>query len=705
MNSPRARRVVLFFVLLALAFAAYSPALKAGFIWDDDDYVTENLTLRTADGLARIWAKPLASPQYYPLVFTSFWLEHQAWGLWPGGYHAVNIALHALSAFLLGLLLTRLGVPGAWLTALLFALHPLGVESVAWVTERKNVLSLVFALSSLLCLVRWFRLDSGPRDNDSGIPYVAGLVLFIMALLSKTVTSAVPAAALVLVWYKTGRVRLRDVTALAPFFLLGILSGVSTVWLERHHVGAMGGEWGIPFWARAVVAGRALWFYAGKTVWPAELIFNYPRWDPSAITFLDLGWPLAALGVLAVLFVLRTRLGRGPLAAALLFGGVLFPALGFFDVYPHRYSFVADHFAHHAFPALLALAAAGAVALARAAGADNNAGKRAVALGLAGAVLALPGAGTFRQCFQYKNLETLWAETARRNPGSWMAWQSLGNIRFQEGRLDEAERLYRKALDLGGLNTAQLWGNLGAVQVERGDIPGARALFKRSLQEDPFHADTLINLGLLDAREGDYAGAELRFRKVLDLEPVNTDALKNLAAALAGQGKPGEAAEYMERLAAIRPLAGAFRDLGILLVQAGRATEAVEAFRKAANLDPGDPGARLSLGVLLGNLGRTGEAEEALRGALKLAPDNADARGALGLVLSAQGRHAEALAELEAVVRLAPAPASRAALAKGFALAGDMEKARGLAEEVRKEAPALALGLDAFMEQAGKRSP
>jgi hypothetical protein len=341
--------------LLTLVIAAYIPAIMGGFVWDDDDYVTRNPTLSGSGGLQRIWFEIGAVPQYYPLVHTSFWLEFHLWGLWPLGYHLVNVLFHGCSAILLWRVLLRLGVRGAWLAAAVFALHPVQVESVAWITERKNILSGVFYLSALLAYVRFLGLGRGgfgPRGRWGW--YWLALVLFLCALLSKTVTCSLPAAILLLLWWKRSRLRLNDVLSLVPFFVLGAALGLTTAWMEQHYVGAQGAEWALSWLDRCLIAGRALWFYVGKLVWPARLAFIYPRWQIDSALW-QYCYPLAAVGLVVCLWVLRRRIGKAPLVAALYFGGTLGPALGFINVYPMRFSFVADHFQYMASVGLLTL--------------------------------------------------------------------------------------------------------------------------------------------------------------------------------------------------------------------------------------------------------------------------------------------------------------------------------------------------------------
>jgi hypothetical protein len=186
--------------LVALTLIAYYPAIRGGFIWDDDRYVTDNALLRSVDGLGKIWFKPGATIQYYPLVFTTFWIERHLWGLAPAGYHVVNVVLHAASAFLVYLIMRGLAVRGAVVVALLFALHPVHVESVAWITERKNVLSGLFYLAAAFVYLRANGWLTSADARPSPRAYAATLALFACALLSKTVTATLPAALLLVIW-------------------------------------------------------------------------------------------------------------------------------------------------------------------------------------------------------------------------------------------------------------------------------------------------------------------------------------------------------------------------------------------------------------------------------------------------------------------------------------------------------------------------
>src|ERR1035438_2583719 len=319
------RRLLAGMALIVLAaFAAYAPVFQAGFIWNDSDYVTAP-ALRSWSGLWRIWSQVGATEQYYPFLHTAFWVEHRLWGDAPLGYHLLNVALHATSAVLLLVLLRRMRIPGAWLAAMVFALHPVCVESVAWISEQKNTLSTVFYLAAAIRYLDFADLRRPGR-------YFLASLFFVLAVLSKTVTATLPAALLVLAWWRHGSLSLRrDVAPLLPWFVFGAGAGLFSGWVEQHFVGAEGSAFALNGLERLLLASRAVWFYAAKLIWPADLIFFYPRWTITSDSLAAYG---ALLGVLALFIALvaLVRRSRSPLAGALFFVGTLFPTLGFFNV-------------------------------------------------------------------------------------------------------------------------------------------------------------------------------------------------------------------------------------------------------------------------------------------------------------------------------------------------------------------------------------
>ncbi|MBI2825872.1 MAG: tetratricopeptide repeat protein [Planctomycetia bacterium] len=633
--------------LVALALAAYWPALENGFIWDDEHYVTENPTLRTLWGLKRMWFEPRSLPQYYPLVHTTFWIEHHLWGDAPLGYHLVNIVLHGTSAILLWRLLSRLGVPGAWLAAAIFAVHPVHVESVAWATERKNVLAGVLALASLLAYFRFAPPEGddkasagaeGSRHHvgswtllaarwSGGWPwYVLALVLFAAALLSKTVVASMPAVVLVIYWWKRGRIQATDVVPLVPFLLLGAGLGLFTVSLEVNHVGAKGLDFGFTPVDRVLIAGRALWFYAGKLVLPYPLVFFYPRWTIDRHAWWQYLFPLAAAATFVVLFLARGRIGRGPLAAALLFAGVLMPALGFFDVYPMRFSFVADHFQYHASIALIALVAAGAATWAARLKPD---GRRFARLA-AGAVLVVLAAMTMVQARVYHDLETLYTHVIEHNPGSWTAYLNLSLHMHGLGRREEAARLAKEALRIKP-EEPRIQTNMGIIYARASEAAGYRP--------GPSELATGI----------DY------YREALRLNPDYVEALDNLGTALVDANQPEEAIKYFQHSLEVRPNGpyALFR-MGTTLGGLGQWNEAAEHFQKAIDCDPDYAEAHHALGVALIQLRRLDEAAGHLTTATQLKPRTAEFHADLGQTRFRQGDFRQAAAEYTRAVQLRP---------------------------------------------------
>ena len=342
--------------LLAVALTsavclAYQPVWHGGLLWDDYPGHVTAPDLRSWDGLSRIWFEGGATQQYYPLLHSAFWLQHKLWGDATLGYHLVNILLHATAALLVALVLRRLHVPGAYLAAAIFALHPVHVESVAWITEQKNTLSGVFYLAAMLV---YLRFDQTRKKSIYG----CALGLFLLALLSKTVSATLPGALLVILWWQRGRLSWRkDVLPLLPFFVLGVLGGLLTAWVERTVIRAEGAAFEFTIVERFLIAGRAICFYLGKLFWPVNLTFIYPRWQVSQAIAWQYLFPAGALLLAAALWPVRRR-WRAPLAALLFFIGTLFPALGFLNVFPFRYSLVADHFQYLASLGVITLVAA-----------------------------------------------------------------------------------------------------------------------------------------------------------------------------------------------------------------------------------------------------------------------------------------------------------------------------------------------------------
>ena len=519
-------------LILVGTLVAYLPAMQGGYIWDDDDYLTRNPALDSGEGLRDIWFEPGTTRQYYPLVHTTFWIEKRLWGLDPLGYHVVNVLLHASSALLLWRILLGLGVPGAWLAAALFALHPVHVESVAWITERKNVLSGLFYLSAASLYLRARSLRG----------HALALLLFLAALASKTVTVSLPVALALLLWWRGERLTRERLLPLGAMVAVAIPAGLFTIWMEKYSVGARGPDWGFSLVERSLIAGRALWFYASKLAWPAELTFIYPRWRIDVGVAWQYLFPAAAAGVGATLLLLRERIGRGAFTGVAFFALTLAPALGFVDVYPMKYSFVADHFQYLASIGLIALAAAGIVRWLPSRPAT-----------VVSALLLLSFAGlTWSQGRIYRDEETLWRDTVAKNPAAWMARVSLGNLLERTGRTEEAIGQYSAVLELDPANGMAL-NNLGVILFNARRYDEAAQLFERSREIDPDDAMVQANLGDIRRVQGRDQEALEHYRRSLELKPDHAVNHYWMGVIYAGRGEAEAAARHMEAALRIRP--------------------------------------------------------------------------------------------------------------------------------------------------------
>jgi len=522
--------------LLVLVLAIYLPSLNSDFIWDDDYYVTGNAALTNLKGLADLWITRDATVQYYPMVFTSFWIEYQVFGPEPAVFHASNMVFHGINAILVWLILMRLGLPWAWLAAAVFALHPVNVESVAWISERKNVLSGLFALSSLLLLVRLYLTDTDktlqalpPLKKKPYALYGASLFLFILALLSKSVTCMMPVVFLLLVWWKHKKMPRNIIYAMLPFFAVGLAAGINTSLIEKLHVGAHGLEWNFSIMERILIAGRALWFYACKLIWPAELIFFYPRWEVDATVWWQYLFPGTFLVLFLTLLTARHRTGKGPAAGVAAFAVALLPALGFINYYPMRYSFVADHFQYLASITMIALAVAGLHRMVE----RRNQRTRLLMIGFCTVILLVLGIRSWQEQDKYKNLQTLWEDTLSKHPDCWIANHNLGCVlAFLPGHKDRAVKSFFTALEIQPDHLETRY-NLARLFSGHGNYDAAMEHYEYLLEQDQAISTTLLanihnDMGVIFATRRQFEAAEAHFRKALQLKPHFPDAYNNL---------------------------------------------------------------------------------------------------------------------------------------------------------------------------------
>jgi protein O-mannosyl-transferase len=591
---------------IVAAVLVYLPAVRGGLLWDDDGHVTKP-ELRSLGGLARIWAEVGATQQYYPLLHSAFWSEHRLWGDSLIGYHLVNIVLHAVAASLVYVVLMRLKIPGAALAAAIFAVHPVEVESVAWISEQKNTLSAVFYLSAMLAYLRF--------DESRKSPFhLLALILFTLGVLTKTVTATLPATLLVIFWWQRGRLSWReDVLPLAPFFLLGAAAGGLTACVERKLIGAEGAAFDLSFLQRGLIAGRAIWFYLAKLFWPTNLIFVYPRWNVDPAVWWQWVFPLAAVATTAVLWAIRSR-WRAPLAGWLFFVGTLFPALGFFNVYPFRFSFVADHFQYLAGLGMIVPAAAGfAIGISRLPQPTQRFGNLACAALVIGLSVL-----TMFQSSMYGNVETLYRTTLARNPDCWMACNNLGAYLMDRGREDEAEPYFREALRL------------------RTDYPEA-----------------LMNLGVHFTHVGEPQTALEFLNHALEVQPNFSEAESNFGNALVELKRPREAIEHYQLAARLKPAAATpHYNLANTFHNLGDSTLAEKHYREALRRQPDFVEAHYNLGIVLAGEDRLPEAIDEFQTAIRLRPEYVDGHHNLGVAFRQAGRFTEAIAEFQTAIRL-----------------------------------------------------
>ena len=580
---------------------AYIPALNGGLLWDDLSHITVP-ELRSIHGLWRIWTELGATQQYYPMLHSAFWLEHRLWGDSLLGYHLAGVVLHSAAACLLVLVLRQIEVRGALFAGLIFALHPVCVESVAWISEQKNTLSAVFYLASAYVYLRFVDQadlkvsttinESGTTINESGptivVPtfrsahYWLAFVLFLCALLSKTVTATLPAALLVVLWWQRGHLDWRrDVLPLVPWFVLAAITGAFTIWFEHEIIGARGADFTLTAVQRLILAGRVVWFYLAKLFWPAGLNFIYPRWSIDASAAWQYLFSIAAMVMAVALGVLawrspafappsqsatagrpafappsHTAAGRrGPLAGYLFFVGTLVPVLGFVNVYPFLFSYVADHFQYLASLGVIVPVASILVL---------STARLGVALQrvLATALLVMLGTLTWNRSAVFEHAETLYRDVIARNPQAWMAYENLGTELASRNRLSEAIDAYEGALRARpGFPQAQ--NNLVLAHMKLGDaaaelpdrVPSAILHYESVLRIEPDHFRAHYNLGtiLMDLPER-HAEAITHLETAVRMRPESTEAQVNLGVALADiPARSHEAIAHLEIALAKRP--------------------------------------------------------------------------------------------------------------------------------------------------------
>jgi tetratricopeptide (TPR) repeat protein len=622
-SQKRASGIIAAIVMVALTVIAYFPITKAAFIWDDDQHITQNHLLLDTDGLMTMWTKLDALPQYYPLTHTFFWIEHHLWGNNPVGYHLVNVIVHAMNALLVWKILRRLVIPGAGLAAMLFALHPVNVETVAWISEGKNTFSALFYLLSFWTFLRTSFFDSAlPARKSDGQWYALSFGFFVCALLCKTVASSLPAAILLLVFLKSGTIRRRNVLPLIPYFAIGILLSLNTAYLERTHVKAVGADWtfasSVPgeMVARCLIAGRAVWFYLVKLCVPLGLSFEYPRWHIDISSPMQYLFPLSAIVAVLSLYWMRHYLGRGMLVGTLFFIGTLVPALGFNNIFPMRYSLVADHFQY--------LACLGPIVV-LAVAISHLSTRRAGEYLPAELIVGVLGLLTWNRCVTFQDSWHLYSDTLAKNPRAWMSNGNLGSMYLDLGRLREAEYYLGRSLAVHRQNPV-IATRMGQVYFRREQPQIAVEWYRAAIGLDPHFAESHFELAQALERINNTADALKEYDQAVTIQPKHAPARLAYGILLTKLDRFSEAADQLEQAVQIDPRSKtAHTAYTLALERTGRFDEAAEQINILLQRDAKDPAVLYKeLGLVELARHRAGPAIEAFRKSLAIDPNQPD---------------------------------------------------------------------------------
>ena len=576
------RRIILGVLLILIVFLAFLPAVKSGFIWDDDTFLTENSLIKASDGLQRFWFTT-EPPDYFPLTSTTLWIEWRLWGANPTGYHVVNILLHCVTGLLIWLVLKELGIPGAWVAALVFGIHPVNVESVAWITERKNTLPMVFYTATILMFLKFE--NSGRRKW-----YVLSLACFLLALLSKTSVVMLPFVLGFCLWWRRGKITTRDLYKLAPFFSLSAAFGLITTWFQ--YTRAIGSdvvrEDG--FLSRLAGAGWAVWFYLYKALLPIRLNFVYPRWEINPSSPLVYVPDVLILIAMGIFWHKRKSWGHPFLFAFGYYILTLLPVLGFLNIYFMKYSLVADHWQYISLVGVVALAVGVVANLYEKK--KNTYGQYIT--GLAVCLILVLFSLTYFRTQAYKDVETLWRDTLSKNPGAGLAHNNLARIMQNRGDFSGAILHYKKAMTSMPRDMLIPY-NLANTYKDKEDFEQAAKYYKKSLEINPRFADAHNNLGLAYTNLGKTEKALEHYRKAVELKPEYVNATINIGNLFAQKKDFKEAIRYYEKALDIKANdENAHANLANVMAELGRYDEALKHYDKALAINPQNKIARIN---------------------------------------------------------------------------------------------------------------
>ena len=574
-------------LILGLTLLVYQPVWRGVFLWDDDYNITKSSLIQAPDGLYRFWLTTEA-PDYYPLTESLWWFEWRLWGNNPAGYHLVNLLLHVINGWLVWLILRGLRIPQAWFASLVFAIHPVNVATVAWVSEQKNTLAMLFCGISILL---YLRFDENRKPRWLGL----SLTAFVLALLSKSAVVMLPFVLLGCVWWRHGRCRKEDYTASFPFFVCALILGLVTVWFQHYRVlqGSVVRTEG--FLGRWVSAGWLPWFYFFKAILPVNLNVIYPKWGIDCTRLIDYLPGIGLVGGLILFWVKRKTWGRPCFFAVGSMVIMLFPVLGFIDQGFYSYSLVADHWQYFSISAIIALLVA-----ATATHCPPPTARRRWIQGIAGLVLIIAlGWATEKRAGLYANREALWRDTLAKNPAAWVAWNELGLALLEGNRIPEAIAGFESSVRIHGRNNPA-HKHLGLAYARVGETQTAILHFEQALRINPNEASTLNNYGNLRLAMGDTVAAITLYQQALQIDPTYGPAYNNWGHVLMQQGAVLPAITLYEKALQINPeFAEAHHNLGNALLRMGKSKAAIAQYEVALRINPSLAGASNHLAAAL----------------------------------------------------------------------------------------------------------
>jgi protein O-mannosyl-transferase len=534
-------------ILVLFVILVYTPVWRAGFIWDDDAILTANPCVVGPLGFKEIWTTSAAD--ICPLTLTTFWVEHALWGLNSMPYHLVNVLMQGLSAVLLWRVLRHLRVQGAWLGAALWGLHPVQVESVAWITEMKNTESGLFFLLSVLFFVRWLRAGDLEVPSRGGLNYALTLLFAALAMASKSSTVILPGVLCLSAWWMEGRWYWRNLPRVVPIFLMSVVASALSIWTQGLHFATVTGHQWVRTWPqRLATAGDAIWFYLGKLLWPHPLITIYPRWQIDGgqwISYLPL---LALIVILSILWIKREPWSRACFFAFAYFGTALLPVLGLIDNPIFRLSLVFDHLQYLGSIGPLALAGTALVRLS-----DFFLPKKPrLQAALCAELLMILGMASWQRTWVYESGDALWTDEVAKNPSCWLGHFDLGDALFQKGQLDESIGQFQKAVETNP-NFFEAHNNLGLALGQKGQLDDSVAHFQKAVEINPYFFEAHDGLGVALGQKGQLDDAIAQFQKAVEINPDDMTSHSNLANALLQKGQLDEAITQFQEVLRLKP--------------------------------------------------------------------------------------------------------------------------------------------------------